>query len=103
MNSIEFNGSDYSSQLDKKRLSSQLLRVFNLMIDGRWRTLDKISMLTGDPQASISAQLRHLRKPKFGRFTIEKRRADDRGTGLFEYKLINDGTFPKDIIINQTR
>lgn len=39
-----------------------------------WLTLDELAKLTHYPPASISAQLRHLRKPKYGGFAVEKRR-----------------------------
>src|SRR2546428_10851827 len=38
-----------------------------------WLTLDELSKLTHYPPASISAQLRHLRKPEFGGFALDKR------------------------------
>jgi hypothetical protein len=38
-----------------------------------WLTLDELTKLTHYPPASISAQLRHLRKPQFGGFAVEKR------------------------------
>src|SRR5260370_4339852 len=38
-----------------------------------WLTLDELAKLTHYPQASISAQLRHLRKPEYGGFVVEKR------------------------------
>lgn len=38
-----------------------------------WLTLDELAKLTLYPPASISAQLRHLRKPKFGAFKVVKR------------------------------
>lgn len=82
-----FNGSDYDSDQDDKRLTGQMLRVFNAMKDGVWRTLGEIESLTGDPQASISAQLRHLRKPRFGGFIVEKRPRGERSNGLFEYRI----------------
>ena len=43
--------------------------------------------MTDDPHASISAQLRHLRKEKFGSYNIEKRPRGDRSNGLWEYRL----------------
>lgn len=81
----EFNGHDYVSARDKARLSHQLERVFELMRDGQWRTLDGICQATGDPPASISAQLRHLRKARFGGYTVEKRHV---GSGLYEYRVL---------------
>lgn len=87
-NNIRFNGSDYEPEDDDKRLSGQINRIFNLMKDGVWRTLEEIEKTTDDPQASISAQLRHLRKQRFGEHTVNKQRRGDRKNGLFEYQLI---------------
>lgn len=84
---VRFNGSDYDPEYDNVRLTGQILRVFNCMKDTRWRTLSEIEIITGDPQASISAQLRHLRKKRFGQFIICKRSRGDRYGGLFEYQL----------------
>lgn len=85
---IMFNGSDYDPKLDNKRLTNQLKRIYNIMCDGAWRTLEEIASSTGDPQASISAQLRHLRKPRFGGYIVEKKSRCDRSHGLFEYRLV---------------
>jgi hypothetical protein len=38
-----------------------------------WLTLDELAKLTHYPPASISAQLRHLRKPEHGAFAVVKR------------------------------
>ncbi|MGB7282961.1 MAG: hypothetical protein WBE13_11925 [Candidatus Acidiferrum sp.] len=38
-----------------------------------WLTLDELTKLTHYPPASISAQLRHMRKPRFGAYTVVKR------------------------------
>lgn len=43
---------------------------------GTWLTLDELAKLTHYPQASISAQLRHLRKPWHGAFVVEKKRRE---------------------------
>jgi len=59
-----------------------------------WLTLDELSKLTHYPPASISAQLRHLRKPEYGGYAVEKRpravgqvlRGEDFGT-VWEYQL----------------
>ncbi len=59
-----------------------------------WLTLDELAKLTHYPPASISAQLRHLRKPQFGGFVVRKRqrtsgkilRGEDFGT-IWEYQL----------------
>jgi hypothetical protein len=83
-----FAGDDYDPKHDDARLTGQIERVFELMKDGRWRTLGEIETATGDPQASISAQLRHLRKARFGGHDVEKRPRGDRDRGLYEYRLL---------------
>jgi len=77
-------GPTYDAAQDAPRLQAQMARVYALMRDGRWRTLAEIAEATGDPPASVSAQLRHLRKPRFGAHRVEKRR---RSGGLWEYRL----------------
>lgn len=79
-----FDGADYVPERDDNRLSSQLERIKNVVRDGRWRTLSEISEVTGDPMPSVSAQLRHLRKPRFGSHIIE-RRYD--GNGVYSYRM----------------
>ena len=83
-----FNGSDYIPEFDQERLTGQIKRIYSLMIDGKWRTLNEIENTTSDPQASISAQLRHLRKERFGSHIIQKQRRGKPSDGLFEYKLL---------------
>ena len=83
-----FNGPVYDLKYDYSRLSKQIDRVRNLMEDRQWRTLKEISILTKDPQASISAQLRHLRKARFGSYIVDKRPRGERSLGLWEYKLL---------------
>lgn len=80
-----FNGSDYDPARDTARLSRQLGKVYTLMTDGQWRTLHDIATTIEEPEASVSAQLRHLRKPRFGGYRVNKRHL---GHGLFEYQLL---------------
>lgn len=82
-----FDGPAYDARHDFKRLTGQIERIFSLMSDGKHRTLDEISRATGDPPASVSAQLRHMRKPRFGSHCIEKARRGDPSKGLWEYWL----------------
>lgn len=84
---LRFNGSDFDQAVDGPRLSRQHERIRALMLDGRWRTLDEIAAATGDPAASVSAQLRHLRKERFGSYVVTKRSRGDRAAGLFEYHV----------------
>ena len=63
---------------------TQIERVFAALKGGEWRTLPEIHNITGDQIASISSQLRHLRKREHGSHVVKKRR---RGPGLWEYKI----------------
>lgn len=82
---MRFDGPEYAPELDRPRLSDQHVRIRELMLDGQWRTIQEIAQRTGDPQASVSAQLRHLRKERFGAFVVDRRKRGDRKRGLFEY------------------
>lgn len=84
---VKFDGDTYTQEYDQKRLTGQLRAIYDVIIDGKWRTLDEINKLTNAPHASISAQLRNLRKKRFGSHEILKRARGDRSTGLFEYRL----------------
>lgn len=79
-----FDGSDYQPVRDDVRLDCQLERVKACMLDGKYRTLGQIATATGDPESSISAQLRHLRKPRFGSFVVDKQYMGD---GLYTYRV----------------
>jgi hypothetical protein len=60
---------------------------------GSWLTLRELSQLTQFGEASISAQLRHLRKPKYGSYVVEKRVrrgaviSDAEHGAIWEYRL----------------
>lgn len=90
---FKFSGADYQPTLDKERLTGQILRVFNAMKDGHWRTVQeikekiKIDTTFEDPENSIQAQLRNLRKKSFGGYIIERRRRGEPKKGICEYKL----------------
>lgn len=86
------DGETFERKLDGERLSGQLARVLAVMRDGEWRTLDELSELTDSPPASVSARLRDLRKPRFGRFDVQRQRRGDPASGLFEYRLRRPGT-----------
>lgn len=81
-----FHGSDYDPALDKARLTGQLRRLYDVIRDGTWRTLRELEDATGIGQASVSAQLRNLRKAPHD-MTIEKRRRGNARSGLWEYRL----------------
>lgn len=59
-----------------------------------WKTLKELAEVTNFGEASISAQLRHLRKPGCGAFVVEKRRREtadmarpEQSGTLWEYRL----------------
>jgi hypothetical protein len=79
-----FDGADYDPKRDDQRLTGQLLRIYEAIKGGQWMTLGEIEAITGDPQPSISAQLRHLRKQRFGSHKIERRHVEH---GLYQYRL----------------
>jgi len=83
-----FAGACYEPLCDEIRLKKQSLRIFRLMADGEWRTLPEINDATRDPPASISAQLRHFRKKRFGCHLVDKRHRGDDAGGLWEYHLV---------------
>ncbi len=97
-----FDGSTYEPKFDATRLRGEMARVYQCLagfltheegkgwvrLPGQWRTLREISDLTGDPEASISARLRDLRKAKFGAHTVNRRRRGDPTKGVFEYQLL---------------
>jgi hypothetical protein len=66
-----------------------------------WLTLDELAKLTHYPPASISAQLRHLRKPENGAHTVVKRcrtlnkamRAEGFGA-VWEYSVLQERRVP---------
>jgi hypothetical protein len=91
----------------RKTQRSELMRIArrrqrdvlcDVMLSARqcetWLTLDELAKLTHYPPASISAQLRHLRKPEYGGFVVEKQprvvcavlRGEDFGT-VWEYQI----------------
>jgi len=84
----KFDGDDYVPPRDDPRLRTQIQRIFSLMMDSKWRTLPEIEVATGDPAASISAQLRHLRKDRFGSHTLNKRHRGEKSRGYYEYQVI---------------
>jgi len=81
----KFDGITYDAR-DCERLTGQVGRVFELMRDGKWRSLSQIMhRVRGTSEAGISARIRDLRKEKWGMHTVEHRRL---AGGLWEYRLL---------------
>lgn len=85
MEEQRFDGPEFDQERDGLRLTNQFKDVFNLMSDVQWRTLGSIAKVTGHPEASISAQLRHARKERFGSHRVNRRHI---AQGLYEYQLV---------------
>ena len=80
----DFDGATYSPARDRARLSTQLECVTAVMVDRDWHTLAELSRSAGGSVASVSARIRDLRKPRFGRHKIERRYV---GEGVWEYRM----------------
>lgn len=77
-------GDTYSSRRDRDRLNRQARAVYNVMADGQWRTLAQIAALIQEPEASISARLRDLRKERFGWHVVDREYLAD---GVWQYRV----------------
>jgi hypothetical protein len=88
-------------EYDARRLRSQREVIRDVMLSAAecetWLTLGELRALTRYGEASISAQLRHLRKAEYGGYEVSKRHrdgaaperksADARGECVWEYRL----------------
>src|SRR5260221_14048156 len=92
-------------RMDRKRKVKRMRRVRmqrdvvrDVMLSatecGAWLTMAELGAMTRYPETSISAQLRHLKKPQFGNYELEKmprvRAGVDLGDGHgvgWEYRL----------------
>jgi hypothetical protein len=81
-----FDGSTYEPDQDYDRLNRQQRQVYGVLAHPSrpWLTLAYIAQLIGASEASVSARLRDLRKPKYGGHVVERRRVEG---GLYEYRL----------------
>jgi biotin operon repressor len=81
-----FDGETFSPEADGARLSRQLDRVKEKMRSGDWHTLSALAASVEASEASVSARIRDLRKPRNGGYTVLRRRVAGI-PGLWEYKL----------------
>jgi hypothetical protein len=80
---------------DRLRTQRDIIRdkLLTASRSGNWLTLGELQLFTGFGEASISAQLRHLRKPEAGGFEITKRRRKSAGQMIWwEYRIELDQT-----------
>lgn len=81
-------GADIVTERDSPRLQDQMRVLKDIMDDHRWHTLGELEAMTDFPQASISAQIRHLRKKRFGGHIVDRKYL---GNGCYAYRLRADG------------
>lgn len=84
------HGPAYDEAIDGERVATQreVIRDQMLRWNRAWFTLSELERRLGYPQASISAQLRHLRKQRFGGYNVEKRRCRfPPNAGTWEYQV----------------
>ena len=79
-------GAAYEPKIDAKRLVNQHARIKTFMLEHSWCTLAELAGILDYPEGSISAQIRHLKKPQFGSYKVEKRRRNSEG-GTWEYRV----------------
>jgi hypothetical protein len=91
-------------EYDARRLRSQREIIRDVMLSATecdtWLTLSELRTLTQYGEASISAQLRHLRKAENGGYQVGKRHreeagtrsgVDGRGECVWEYRIAQGG------------
>lgn len=86
MNSSTF-GPAYDSVLDGERIRRQMQTIKEYMLQEEWKTLQEMENMLHYPQASISAELRHLRKVRFGGYAVDKRRRQCAVGKVWEYRV----------------
>jgi hypothetical protein len=82
---FDFDGATYCRKHDQVRLNRQLDRVREFMGCGNWHSLSTIACYAECSEPSASARLRDLRKPRFGGYTVERKRVEG---GLFLYRVV---------------
>lgn len=84
-----FSGATYDHELDHARLSTALGRVYDLMKDGKWRTLRDIAEHCKTSEAGASARLRDLRKTPIQRlYNVDGVHTMRVAGGLWAYKVV---------------
>jgi len=81
---LRFDGADVVHERDSPRLTTQLETIRRMMMNGRWWTVAELEYATGHPGTSISAQIRNLKKSRFGSWKVDRRYE---GNGLYSFRL----------------
>jgi hypothetical protein len=77
----------------KRRLSAKINLLRIALADEKWHTLDDLAKTTDSPEASVSANIRNLRKVEFGSHRIDRRPIVHSNKGAFggtqwEYRMV---------------
>jgi DNA-binding Lrp family transcriptional regulator len=81
---VSFDGEDMDQERDGERLNRQMNIIRERMENAGWLSVQQLSNELGFPATSVSAQIRNLRKDKFGGRYVERRY---QGNGLYQFKL----------------
>jgi hypothetical protein len=91
-----FSGAAYEPKLDRARLALQIERIRVWALARDWFTLraarldlEQLYTPAYFPEASISANLRNLRKEPYRLRVDKRRRAGVRSGGVWEYRIAN--------------
>lgn len=82
------DGATFAQERDEVRLNRQAQDVWNVVKDGRWRTLAEIADESGHPEASVSARLRDFRKQRFGGRRIERRPCQSSAANEYRVRVL---------------
>src|SRR5262245_10856013 len=83
-----FGGASYEPSRDYERMNGQLRRVYEVMKDGHWHSLESLAREAGGTVASVSARVRDFRKRKYGSRLVERKHIKE---GLFLYRMVKGG------------
>lgn len=84
-----FDGDDYNHGRDSERLGTQLERIKEAVIGKGFFTYEQIALMSGAPLTSIPAQIRNLKKARFGGYKVERRYVCD---GVYVYSVLEPST-----------
>ena len=70
-------GPAFNEKLDGARIRGQIATLRELLLPMGYLTLEEIARLTGYPEGSIGADLRHLKKVAHGSYDVLKERINN--------------------------
>lgn len=66
-----------------QKLTGDLRRVYAIMQDGKTHLVSDIAKILNLPECSVSAQIRHLRKQKYGGYNVV-RKSLTKGVSIYQ-------------------